>query len=164
MKPIEGYEGYFVDEQGGVWSKKYHPIQNKNSELRQLKYGIDTMGYPLVILCIKGKRYGKRVHRLVAETFIPNPENKPQVNHINGVKNDCKAVNLEWNTAKENMQHAFDSGLGRKGEKHHQSKLTEAQVMLIRVDTRSQRKIAADYGVAQSQIGAIKNRKTWKNI
>jgi hypothetical protein len=129
-----------------------------------LRPAIDKKGYLKVILCQNNKRYNKKVHRLVALMFIPNPENKPEVNHKNGIKTDCRKVNLEWNTPKENRQHAFNTGLSAKGENHVNSKLTEAQVLSIRADTRTQQVIADEYCVTQAQISSIKTRKLWKHI
>lgn len=64
------------------------------------------------------------VHRLVAEAFITNPENKPQINHINGIKNDNRAENSEWVTQSENMLHAYNTGLATapKGDRHYAKK------------------------------------------
>lgn len=62
-------------------------------------------------LCVELLSSNRQVHRLVAEAFIPNPKNKPYINHINGIKTDNRALNLEWCTASENMQHAWDNGL-----------------------------------------------------
>jgi|ERR1039458_423185 hypothetical protein len=67
--------------------------------------------YPAVLLYRDGKRKLCTLHRLVAEAFIPNPENKPQVNHRDGRKTNNKYLNLEWATASENRKHAFAAGL-----------------------------------------------------
>ena len=68
-------------------------------------------GYKTVSLCKDGKRYSKQIHRLVAEHFIPNPNNLPQVNHKDGDKLNCYDWNLEWCTQSENTKHACDVGL-----------------------------------------------------
>ena len=111
-----------------------------------------------------GKRYRKYVHHLVAKYFIPNPENKPEINHIDGNKSNNRVDNLEWVTHKENCQHAFDIGLSPKGEKHGQSKLTPE--MLIEVKQLystglSQRKVAKIIGISQPLVWAILHEKTW---
>lgn len=76
-----------------------------------LKVSNDKDGYLLVSISINKKRVTKRVHRLVAETYIDNPEGKYEVNHINGDKKDNRIENLEWVTRQENMKHAIDTGL-----------------------------------------------------
>ena len=68
-------------------------------------------GYTTVVGKKNGKPQNWRVHRLVAQTFLPNPENKPMVNHINGIKDDNRLENLEWCTASENATHAVETGL-----------------------------------------------------
>ena len=71
----------------------------------------DRKGYPSVDLYEHGQRTTRPVHRLVAEAFIPNPENRLEVNHIDGNKHNNNADNLEWVTHKENCRHAWDTGL-----------------------------------------------------
>lgn len=99
FKDIKGYEGaYQISNFGNVRSLK------RNILLRQSP---DRKGYLHIILYKNNKSKVGRIHRLVAETFIPNPENKPQVNHKDGNKlNNC-VNNLEWVTNSENQKHAF---------------------------------------------------------
>lgn len=102
-KDIKGYEGlYQVSNLGNVKSLHY----NHTNENRLL-YKDTNKGYLRCI--IKGKHYS--IHRLVAQAFIPNPHNLSQVNHINGEKSDNRVENLEWVTAKENTNHALNTGL-----------------------------------------------------
>lgn len=107
-RDIIGYEGkYQVSNLGNVRSINYH----REHITKPLAFILDQDGYKQVKLCKDKKVYFKRVHRLVAEMFIPNPYNKEQVNHIDGNKGNNSILNLEWATPKENMQHAFKTGL-----------------------------------------------------
>lgn len=106
-----------------------------------------------------------RLHRLVALHYIPNPENKPEVNHKDGNKlNNC-ALNLEWCTQQENISHAYSSGLSKHGEKHWRSKLTNIQVSEIKklfLTERSDLKISKIYNTTPGAIYNIRAAITWK--
>ena len=82
-----------------------------------LKPKLNHKGYERITILIKGNRYIFRVHRLVAQAFIPNPLNKPQVNHKNGIKTDNRVDNLEWVSNSENIKHAEHNGLVQKNRK-----------------------------------------------
>lgn len=98
-KDITGYEGlYQISSEGRVKSLNY----NRTGKEKILKAILDKYGYCFVILCKNNKIKKYSIHRLVAQAFIPNPDNLPQVNHINENKTDNRVENLEWCTAEYN--------------------------------------------------------------
>jgi hypothetical protein len=93
-----------------------------------------TSGYVVASRLVNGKLVNTYCHRIIAIAFIPNPDNKSEVNHKNGIKTDNRPENLEWVTPSENMKHCFEYGLkNNKGENQSQHKLTEVDVIDIRV-------------------------------
>ena len=128
-KPIiKGQNGkHEVSNKGRIRSLNY----KKLGITKVLKLSKDTMGYYYIMLYINKKNKAFRVHRLVAEAFIPNPDNKPCVDHINTIRTDNQVQNLRWVTQKENcnneisLKHQSKSQKGKKISEEHKKKLRE---------------------------------------
>lgn len=127
---------------------------------KALKGQPNSKGYLRV--AIGKKRYF--VHRLVAERYVPNPENKPQVNHKNGDKTDNRADNLEWITNAENRAHAVENGLQIHGSKCPWAKLTEEDVAIIKASDEPRKALADRFGVSVTTISGIRSGRTWKTV
>jgi len=156
---LKKYPKYFACSDGNIYSSKTNKI---------LKGCIDTSGYKSVNLFVSNyKSKSVRIHRLIAEAFIPNIENKPQVNHINGVKTDNRVENLEWVTMSENALHASNLGLlnSVNGEKHAKCKISNLQVIEIRKQKglKSNAELAEIYKIGKTTISDIINLKKRKN-
>ena len=127
---IQGYENlYQISNYGRV---KSFPRNGTGKEVKILRPGFNKFGYLIVTLSKNNKPSYPRIHRLVAKTFIPNPENKPEVNHKDGNKFNNYYENLEWVTSSENNRHAHNTGLRNPKPYRPNSKLTEKQVRWIR--------------------------------
>jgi len=164
-KDIKGFEGrYQVSDDGQVRS-----LIGESPII--LKQTISKVGYARVGLFLRDSYQKKKaVHRLVAQAFIPNPQNKPQVNHKNGVKLDNCVTNLEWNTSSENIKHSFATGLNVfvRGEKHFNAKLTEEKIKEIReiwsTGKYRQKDIGIKFGVSQATIDRVIRGVCWGHI
>ena len=111
--PLKGFEGYYEITPSGKIKSVGSCHACKKGILRTW---LDKDGYERVGLSKKGKYFQKSMHRLVAENFIPNPDDKPQVNHKNGVRNDNRVENLEWVTDNENKRHSINTlGHSKRG-------------------------------------------------
>jgi hypothetical protein len=160
---IEGYDDYFISDDGKVFSTKY-------KEMREVKQRINKQGRPYVNLCKNGKYKSFVTHRLVAKHYLPDFTLDLQVNHIDGDKTNNNVSNLEMVTQSENMQHAVKTGLlvNHKGEEHWDAKLTEKEVKEIRSkyipNVYGIKKLAKEYQVSESTIKFIIKRVTWKHI
>lgn len=158
---ICGFEQYEVSNFGEV--RSWHKGQPKLLSTPPVKEG----SYHAAHLHKGGKNVSVLVHRLVAAAFIPNPDKKPQVNHINGIKSDNRAENLEWCTQSENNLHAFSSGLRAPacGEDNAIAKLTPEQVDYIRQNYKPYvnggAKLGRKFGVSASTIKSIIQNKSW---
>lgn len=160
-RTIKGYEDYLVNPKGQIITKKTR---------RVLRQSLSKKGNYCTV-CLSDKDNVK-VHRVVAETFIPNPEGKPEVNHKDGVKTNNCADNLEWCTTQENLQHKQQHNLGKTikakmsatGENNSQAILTTKDVLSIRNSKESSKVLANHYNVSQHTINDVKARRSWIHI
>lgn len=123
---------------------------------------------PYVHLYRDSKRESRLLHRVVAKAFIPNPDNKTDVNHIDGNRENNAAFNLEWTTRLENMQHGFKTGLiNNTGIKHGNNIYSEEQIQevvnMIFLGYK-QSEISTKTGVKVGTIQAIRQGKQWTHI
>lgn len=175
-KRIPGYSLYEISSMGRI--KTFNQFGFGRTAI--MKPALDKAGYWRTMLKrdLDGKIHTIKVHRLVAITFIPNPENKPQVNHINSKPDDNRLSNLEWVTRSENMIHAHRFGnKSNKGEKNPATNLTDEVVLEIRSKFTygikggrpvkgqvTRRMLAEEYGVGIHVIKNIVSGKNWKHL
>lgn len=152
--------------------KKNGKFSHQTNEII-LKQSINKYGYNGVCLYKNSKGKFIKVHRLIAIAFLPNPENKPQVNHKDGIKTNNRIENLEWVTNKENFAHAKEIGLLHgcehlKGEKNPKAKLKEYEVIFIRRNfdgtTKMRKHFAEIYNLNICTVNRVLCGKYWRNL
>lgn len=161
VSQIKFAKDYYVSKCGRVFSCKI-------SYMRELK-PYNNKGYLVVgVICNDGVRRGFFSHRLVADTYIPNPLGKPQVNHLDGIKTNNKVDNLEWTTSHENMNHAYRMGLvNSSGENNPRNILREEDVLYIynQCLQGAQRKpLAEKFGIDEATLSDIISKRNWEYL
>ena len=139
---------YYISDAGDV-------VAISAKRIRPIKRG----GYNRVN--INGKAVS--IHRAVARHFIPNPNNKPCINHIDGNKTNNSVDNLEWVTNGENMQHAYDTGLKKRTFKYTDEQVVEL-IRLVKDGSMSRKQIAKKLGVEYGWINAVLQGKIWSEL
>lgn len=180
-RPVVGWEGlYSISNLGRVRREMREVIHRNQAESFEMTYPAkilkahpDSRGYPQV--CLNGKHFNKkkrvaRVHRLVAEAFLENPENKPQVNHKDSNTMNPHVENLEWCTASENQIHSYGQGVRQilrgtsSGMNKHDIPTVIAVYKEAKAKTMSQEKIGKKYGIPQITVSNILTKKTWSHV
>lgn len=158
-----------------IWKPVYNPTYSnlywvssfgrlksisRNIILRQQ----NSVGYLKIRLCNNGENKTYLSHILIGRTFIPNPLNLPEINHKKGLRRDNRIWELEWSTSSDNIKHAFEIGLSKKGEDHGISKLTNEQVLEIFNSKERREELCEKYGVSITTVKSIKLGKTWGQV
>ena len=160
-KPVKDYEGkYEVSDQGEV----------RTASGMVLTQWLNSHGYLLVRL--SGPRAVARVHRLIAKAFVPNPDSKPFVNHIDCVRNNNLWCNLEWCTQPENLKHSRDLGRMQNdywtGKRSPNAMLSDGQVKSIRrlyaTGKYSWESLSKEFEISKRAIGRIIKEETYTNV
>ncbi len=173
-KDAVGWAGYYqVSNIGNVRSitrvVEKHECAGKvisiNIPGKMLKPGSEKLGYLSVALLRGGLQKTHKVHRLVAEAFIPNPKILPCVNHKNEVRSDNRIENLEWVSKSENSLYSIRNGTNKNvGECHPCAKLKAIDIPFIRQSEKDLDELARMFGVTVSAISSVRCGRTWKTI
>lgn len=173
-RDIPGYEGYYqVSNIGRVRSLDRIKCDGIRMRGRIKKTHYDACGYEMIQLRKDGAFKHLSVHRLVAQAFIPNPDNLPQVNHIDEIRNHNTVENLEWCTVEYNQNYGHRKEKASKsatGVNNARTKLTERDVREIRSiyipgdKNYCKRILAEKYGVSYHTITAIVTKREWKHL
>ena len=178
-KDIAGYKGYYQVSNKGTVRSLNRVIKGRfyQGKLKRLIFNKKT-GYVQVSLSKEGVQKNFRVHRLVAEAFLPKVKGKNIVHHIDNCKTNNCSDNLRWSTVRENSRLAQEQGLYKPihlqkfqraiGSKHGRAKLDERKVLIIKYVLKrklaTQAQLAKFYGVSQSRISEINKGKIWSHV
>ena len=172
VKDIPGFPDYAITKGGQVWSKPRRDSTGYNRSGRWLKPALDKYGYLYVILYLDGKRFTRKIHRLVLETYVGLCPKGMECRHFNGNRADPRLGNLKWGTKSENSQdairHGTHGGFQNRGENNGEAKLVEEQVQVIfyayHDGTHTQQELADHFGVSRRHVGFIVNKKKWAHL
>jgi ribosome-binding protein aMBF1 (putative translation factor) len=146
---IKGYESYYYIDEMGIIYNRFNKV---------CKIHISKNGYCVVNFCVNYQTKQKYIHRIIAESFIPNPNKYKTVNHINGIKTDNRIENLEWLSLEDNLRHAFNHGL--KNNEHSKLKILDT---LTNKEYKGINEAAINIGISYSHLSKMLNGKRQNN-
>ena len=160
MQELKNFPNYLISQDGQIINKLFN---------RELKGHLSlSTGYRYMTLRKDGKDVRQPLHRLLAMQFIPNPDNKPMVNHKDGCKINNSLDNLEWVTNQENVQHAYDLGINPKMTDRWNNINPVQEIYnvceLLQEGIFNMKEISEMTGVSHASVKEIKYRKNWKDI
>jgi len=156
--PLVGYDNFRISNRGRL----LNIVTGNMATLRH-----DKDGYNVTTIHVNGETKQVKLHRLVGYAFIPNPHNKPQINHKDGIKDNNYYLNIEWCTPKENTDHATLHNLRAVEERHPKAKLDRHSVLLIREALRrgdTVKSICEDFAIGKTAINSIKYNRCSKSV
>lgn len=168
LKTIPGFPSYSITKDGRIWS---NPRRDRRKHSRGdfwLKPRVDKKNYLYIILYANFRKYTRRIHRLVLETYVGTRPQGLQCRHLDGNPLNNNLDNLKWGTPQENINDRARVGMTACGERQGASKLTGKKVQIIRYLRKVAKFTLADlawqFNVTQSTIGRIVNRNTWGHV
>jgi DNA-binding XRE family transcriptional regulator len=173
-KQVPEYPDYEASSLGNIRSldkivPKWNAPFYRKRKGKILKKSIGTNGYYYISMYKDKKQKSFKVARVIAQTFLNNPRNLPEVNHINSNRTDDRVQNLEWCNRSQNMKHAFDKGFAcQKGEKNGYSKLSKKEVIEIKrlhsIGDYKQKELAKIFNISKTTIHNVIKGKTWSHL
>ena len=153
---IPNFPNYYITSNGKLYRRDL-----RTGRIKKVNTTLDHGSYERTTLYKNGKTFNKSIHRLVAEAFIPNPENKPQVNHKNGDRTDNCIENLEWVTSRENIQYSYNI-LHRKGSRYKKFGIKSPTAKVI-LQIQKGQIISKFYGASEAErITGISGADIWR--
>lgn len=169
-KDVPGYEGkYKISNKGNLIKLSHYSKKGRYYPESIVPTFKNYKGYIQIYLFDNNQRKTTTIHRLIAKAFISNPDNKDQINHKNGIKDDNRIENLEWCNQSENMRHAFDTGLkeGLPGEKNGRATLSQETVDLVKTKYNNGEKlpdISKELNISLGKLRTIIYGLSWKDL
>lgn len=151
MKQIKGYPNYCITLDGRLFSL---------NTMKFIKANYDKDGYVFYRMSNKSKEFQRKAHRLVAMTYLPNLQNKSDVNHIDGKKDNNIIFNLEWSTKSENAKHAWNTGLQNRYRAHAKQVVDTSNGVVYRCVSDAAKAIGMKYGLLKNRLRGKTNNNT----
>ncbi len=170
-KAIDGFPGYFVSDDGRVWTQKKGGNKNgamrSDGKVKRLKTHVNRHGYETLTLCKDNVKFWREVHRLVLDAFVGVRPEGMVCRHLDGNSHNSVLSNLTWGTPKENSQDAVRHRTLSFGSKRYNAKFDERDIVQVRLrykNGETLKQISETYGASFSTISCIVLRKTWTHV